>query len=107
MAVLNFMKYKKFGNTYTFGRDSFTQVLAENGLMLHVKRRATRTTNADHNYPKHPYLFTNLLLIHKNKVWLSDVSYIPMAGDESMFCFLSIITDAFTKEIIDYYVGDT
>lgn len=101
------MYKKKFGNTSAFGRDSFTRVLAENGLTLRVKKRTTRTTNSDHNYPKYPDLVKNLLLTHKNEVWVSDITYIPMAGDEGKFSFLSIITDAFTKEIVGYYVGET
>ena len=100
------LKYKQeFGEEYSLGRDAFSNILAANNLKIRNKKRKIRTTNSDHNYPRYPDLVKNLLLDRPSQVWVSDLTYIPIG--ENSFCFLSIVTDAFTKKIVGYYVGET
>lgn len=100
------IKYKhELGETYTFGRDAFAKILATNNLNVRCKKQKIRTTNSDHDYPKHPDLVKDMLLSRRSQVWVSDITYIPIG--EKKFCFLSIITDAYTKEIVGYFVGET
>ena len=42
-------------------------------------------------------------------MWSSDITYIPSErGDNSVeFCFLSLILDNYTKEIVGYSLGDS
>jgi transposase InsO family protein len=44
-----------------------------------------------------------------NQLWVSDITYIVIWTDEDKyeFCFLSIILDAYTEEIVGYSVGAT
>lgn len=100
------IKYKStFGKDYSFGRDVFARILSDNHLKVRKKRRKTRTTNSNHNYLKYPDLIKTLKLTHPHQVWVSDITYIPIK--EKSFCFLSILTDAYTKEIIGFSVGET
>ena len=43
------------------------------------------------------------------KVWVTDITYVPiwLNDNEYIFCYVSIITDAYTKEIISWYVGES
>lgn len=44
-----------------------------------------------------------------NQLWVSDITYIVIWTDEDKyeFCFLSMILDAYTEEIVGYSVGET
>jgi len=99
------MYKKEFGDEYAFGRDVFATILSDNNLKVRRKRRRIRTTNSDHDYPKYPDLVKALILDRPSQVWVSDITYIPIGYKK--FCFLSIVTDAYTKEIVGYCVGDS
>lgn len=99
------LMYKEyFGHAHSLGRDAFLAVLKEHGLMLRKHRKGCRTTNSNHDLPVYPDLVRNLLLTRANQVWVSDITYVPT--DEG-FCFLSIVTDAYTHEIVGWFVGPT
>ena len=53
--------------------------------------------------------FFIVIPIHKNQIWVTDITYIPIwnADGSYTFCYLSMITDCYTKEIISWYVGET
>ena len=36
------------------------------------------------------------------KVLLTDITYIPFDGEDSKFCYLSLILDAYTKQVLSY-----
>ena len=101
------MYSQEFGEEYSLGRDAFTRILYANNLNVRLKKRKVQTTNSEHDFLKYPDLIKQLLLERKNQVWVSDITYIPLESNELRFCFLSLITDAFTKEIIGYHVGET
>ena len=46
--------------------------------------------------------------IRKNQVWVTDITYIPIWNPDGTytFCYLSMITDCYTKEIISWYLGE-
>lgn len=92
-----------FGSTYCFGRDSFAALLRRNGLTIRQRRKAPRTTNSDHDLPTYPNLIKELRILRPMQVWVSDITYIKMRNDK--FCFLSLLTDAYHKEIMGYSVG--
>lgn len=94
-----------FGSELSIGRDAFMGILGCYGLLLRKSRRSTRTTDSNHNYPVYADLIKNLLIIRPNQVWVSDITYIRLREKE--FCFLSLVTDAYTHEIVGWYVGPT
>ena len=99
------MYKEELADKYAFGRDAFATILSDNNLKIRQKKRRIRTTDSDHNYPKYPDLVKKLILDRPFQVWVSDITYIPIR--DKRFCFLSIVTDAYTKEIIGYCVGDS
>lgn len=103
---------RRFGDNYELkiGRDKMETILRENGLNIRKPRRMPRTTDSRHGLPLYPDLRKNLLPIRPNELWVADITYIPL-WDEDMieyhFCYLSLITDDYTKEIIGWCVGET
>lgn len=105
------LMYKnEFGQSATaVGRDSFCAILSKYNLTVRKRLRVPRTTDSSHYLPKYPDLTRTLLLNHPSQLWVSDITYITiwLADDSYVFCYLSLVTDAYTKEIIGYCVGDT
>ena len=100
----------EFGNTpAAVGRDGFCSILSKYNLTVRKRFRAPRTTDSSHYLPQYPDLTKTLLPDHPNQLWVSDITYITMclSADNYLFCYLSLVTDAYTKEIIGYCVGDT
>lgn len=93
-----------FGSTHSLGRDAFLNVLRSHGLMLRKRKRSCRTTDSSHGLPLYPDLVNNLLVTRPSQVWVSDITYI--LTDEG-FCFLSIVSDAYTHEILGWCVAPT
>lgn len=94
-----------FGQKYSVGRDAFLMILSQHGLTLRKSRKSCRTTNSEHGLPLYPDLIKHLWIVRPNQVWVSDITYIRLLSDD--FCFLSLITDAYSHEIIGYQVGPT
>lgn len=91
------------------GRDSFYAILSKYNLTIRKRFKSPRTTDSSHHLPKYPDLTVNLLPSHPNELWVSDITYIPIWLSEGNyeFCYLSLVTDAYSKEILGYCVGDT
>lgn len=106
-----YMYCKEFGKEHHVGYNRFYDTIDKYNLKVRVKRRRVRTTDSRHEFPLYPNLTKELIPIRPNQLWVSDITYIPIwlnAFDgEYDFCYLSLITDYYTKEIIGYSVGET
>lgn len=104
------MYRNEFGTSLAcVGRDCFCDILSKYKLTVRKRLRAPRTTDSSHDLPRYPDLTRTLLVDHPNQLWVSDITYIPiwLPDGSYVFCYLSLVTDAYTKEIIGYCVGDT
>ena len=82
------------------GRDALYRLLGEHGYLLRYRRRKPYTTNSNHPYKKYPNLIRDIkYLTHPGQLWVSDITYIRL---REKFCYLSIITDAYSHKIIGY-----
>ena len=86
------------------GRDRLYDLLGHHGLLLRYRRRKPYTTNSNHPYRKYPNLIRELLLTQSGQLWVSDITYLRMAEG---FCYLSIVTDAYSRKIIGWQVYPT
>lgn len=93
-----------FGTENSLGRDAFLEVLSTRGMMLRKRKRSCKTTDSSHNLPVYPDLVKNLLVARAGQVWVSDITYVLT---EEGFCFLSLVCDAYTHEIIGWFVAPT
>ena len=91
-------------NGIKIGRDRFLKVLADNGLQVKPLPKAARTTNSRHSLPVFRNEYKSLVLTAPNQAWVSDITYIRTDDD---FLYLSLITDAYSRKIVGYYVGDS
>lgn len=91
------------------GRDRFLSILYENGLKIREKFRKPRTTDSRHGLPVYPNLVKDLLVDRPNQLYVSDITYITVWTSESeyIFCYLSLVMDDYTKEIVGYAVHET
>ena len=86
------------------GRDKLYELLGHHGLLLRYRRRKPYTTDSNHRYRKYPNLIRELLLNQSGQLWVSDITYLRLMQG---FCYLSIVTDAYSRKIIGYQVHAT
>ena len=87
------------------GRDAFIELLRSNGLMVQIKRRRHyKTTDSCHHYHKYDNLIKEIVPSRPNEIWVSDITYVET---EEGVCFLSLITDAYSRKIVGWAVGPT
>lgn len=84
------------------GRDRFFDILRSNHLLIIPKRSYQVTTWSHHRFRKHPNLIRDLNISYPEQVWVSDITYI---GKREKPCYLSLITDAYSKRIVGYDVS--
>lgn len=91
------------------GRDRFMDLIDRYGLKIRVKPRRPRTTDSTHGLPVYPNLVFSFIPNRINQLWVSDITYIPvwLNDNEYTHCYLSLITDAYSHEIIGWEVGET
>lgn len=86
------------------GRDALFSLLMEEGLLVKKRRRKVSTTNSRHRFRKYPNLVRELELVRSEQVWVCDITYIALPKS---FCYLSLITDAYSKKIVGYNLEAT
>jgi transposase InsO family protein len=85
------------------GRDKFFDILRANHLLIEPKRRYHITTNSHHRFRKHKNRILDLEINRPEQVWVCDITYI---GKRDHPCYLSLVTDAYSKKIMGYYVAE-
>ena len=87
------------------GRDALYHLLGEHGYLLRYRRRKPYTTNSNHAYRKYPNLIQDIkYLTRAGQLWVSDITYLRL---NKGFCYLSIITDAYSHKIIGHCLYPT
>ncbi|MBA3987325.1 MAG: IS3 family transposase [Flavobacteriales bacterium] len=87
------------------GRDSMFDLLASKGLLIRRRKcRIPRTTYSDHWMRKYPNLIKEFIPTAPNQLWVSDITYIRLPND---FVYLSLITDAYSRKIVGFYLNKT
>ncbi len=85
------------------GRDALFALLSERGLLIRKRRsRVPRTTFSDHWMHKYPNLIIGLPVKEPNRLWVSDITYITLSKG---FAYLSLVTDAYSRMIVGYYLS--
>lgn len=86
------------------GRDSFFDFLRERGLLVRGRRNRVRTTYSNHWMRKYPNLVKDFIPTGPHELWVSDITYILTSEG---FAYLSLVTDAYSRKIIGWALGDT
>lgn len=103
------MYRKEFQGGALLGRDRFSDVLDQCGLKLRQRIRKPRTTDSTHGLPVFSNLAKDFIPTAVNQLWVSDITYITMWLDKEhyAFCYLSLVLDSYSKEIVGWAVGPT
>ena len=82
------------------GRDAFFDLLRDHGLLVRKCRKwKPRTTVSGLWMKRYPNLAKDLVPTAANQLWVSDITYIRVGGG---FCYLSLITDAYSRKIVGW-----
>ncbi len=86
------------------GRDKLFDLLRNNQMLVEPRRKYKVTTDSRHRF----YTYTNLLKDYSpkapNKLWVSDITYLRTRKG---FCYLALITDAYSRKIVGYDVSNS
>lgn len=86
------------------GRDAFYSLLEREGMRLR-RPRPRHTTNSNHRYHKYKNLIRGYIPAGPNLLWVSDITYIPLANGEC--CYLHLVTDAYSHKVVGWCLSPT
>ncbi len=87
------------------GRDAFFDLLARNKLLVRKRKIYAHTTQSFHKFRKYKDLIKGQPApLNSNRLWVSDITYLRT---EAGFVYLSLITDAYSRMIVGYHVGQS
>lgn len=94
------VSYRK-KHSIKMGRDKMYDLLRRENMLITFRKRRTRTTYSDHSYVRYKNLTENLQVTAINQLYVSDITYIPVGN---RFAYLNLITDAYSRKIIGWYL---
>ena len=87
---------------FSIGRDTFFDLLRENNLLVRKRKgRKPQTTFSKHWYKKYDNLVIGFVPTAANQLWVSDITYVHL---ENEFAYLNLITDAYSRKIVGFYL---
>ena len=86
------------------GRDRLFELLRVHNLLIRRRRQPKRTTWSSHRLRKYGNLIRDLELNRPNQVYVADITYLQTLEG---FCYLALITDAYSRKIVGYDVSHT
>ena len=105
------MYRREFGREHSVGYNRFYDIIERHDLKVRRKKRRARTTDSSHDLPLYPNLVKELIPVRPNQLWVSDITYMVIYVNARTgnydFCYLSLVTDYYTKEIVGWCVGET
>ena len=91
------------GQQLKFGRDKLFQLLRAHNLLIKPRRRYVQTTNSKHWMKKYPNTAKQLSITAPEQLWVSDITYLKT---EEGNCYLTMITDVYSRKIMGYSIAD-
>ena len=83
----------------TTGRDRLIELIRRNGLLIRRRRNYKRTTNSKHRLKTYNNKIKVIKVQGPNQVYVSDITYIKVA---TMYYYLFLVTDLFSRKIVGY-----
>ncbi len=87
---------------WTVNHKRIQRMMAQMGLQRPVKRRKTRTTNSQHDFPRYPNRAGGLEIARPDQVWVADITYIRLERD---FVYLAVIMDVHTRAVRGWHLS--
>lgn len=86
------------------GRDKFHGILSKNGLLVPKRKRTCSTTNSFHRFHVYGNLLKEEPIVRKNQALVADITYLRV---NDTFCYLSLLTDVYSRKILGFDVSDS
>ncbi|MCB9315032.1 MAG: IS3 family transposase [Lewinellaceae bacterium] len=86
------------------GRDQFFGLLRRHDLLIRRRKKYVTTTQSRHWLKKYPNLAAGFTPEQAERLWVSDITYIAVGG---RFCYLILITDAYSRKIVGYQLSES
>lgn len=102
IKLLYMLDTKLKAHHLSIGRDALFSILRENKLLIKPKRRYAKTTNSKHRFKQWPDLVQRRPSTMPEEIWVSDITYVR---SKSGFYYLDLITDAYSRKIVGYYLS--
>lgn len=100
--LLNLMREDLVSLKISIGRDRFFSWLAAHDLLVPQRKSRAYTTNSRHPWRTYTNLIKEMSITAPDQVWVSDITYLRL---NKGFCYLALVTDAFSRKIIGYDVS--
>ena len=84
------------------GRDRTLKYMKEMGLKPIYPEKKTTIANKEHK--KYPYLLRDLEITAPNQVWATDITYLKLPGGD---CYFAGIIDWYSRRILSYRISNT
>lgn len=81
------------------GRDRLFARLREHHLLITAKKKYVKTTNSYHRFHTYRNLIRELEITRPNQVYVADITYLTTRDG---FCYLSLISDLYSRRIVGY-----
>jgi putative transposase len=80
------------------------RIMRNRGLTLKPQRRWVKTTDSNHSCKTYPELLQNHPVTTINQVWVADITHISIM---TVFVYLAVILDLFSRKAIGYCIAQT
>ncbi|MGE3465713.1 MAG: IS3 family transposase [Pyrinomonadaceae bacterium] len=87
------------GHGIKMGRDRLNELLREHSMQIRKRRRRAPRTTFSSPWKRYPNLIRDIEPARADQVWVSDITYVRVGEG---FCYLSLITDAYSRKIVGY-----
>jgi transposase InsO family protein len=85
------------------GRDKFFDILRCANLLVERKRSYVITTQSHHRFRVYTNLIKNKKITRSDQVYVCDITYLRL---HKGFVYLFLITDAYSRKIVGWYVSN-
>jgi putative transposase len=102
--LLHMLRGNLEAHNITMGRDAFSRLMRDNGMLVCPKRRYVATTMSFHHYRKWPDMANRTEPAMAEQVWVSDITYLRT---EKGFVYLFLVTDAYSRKIMGYHLSQS
>ncbi len=97
------LKYDFDKQGIKIGRYALFDYLRAESMLIKPKKSYTKTTNSKHWLRKYPNLMKDATPVRPEQYFVSDITYVK---SRERTHYLSLVTDAFSRKIMGYYLSD-
>ena len=91
-------------NGFKVGVNQVASYMKELGLKVIYPTKKIKTTLANLEHKKYPYLLRNMDINRPNQVWSTDITYVRVDGG---FVYLAAVIDWYSKAILSHKISNT